>query len=222
MGTVTNTSKISKVLIEEPVDAHINQMPMYPLIVSTVTGLRMGDFNLYGDVKRDTYSYGYSQPSLLVDYGIYVLNDDHIENNVEPDFRVVYSQPTKIINVYNIMVPAGLTVVSRNISCGNISGSRIEWSETAAWCDPSDWAMININVKGRQGNGVVCQPKYHEFRARVIDILCNNLALHGISPVVYIPEDHWDCKGVPPDVLIRCDGYMFGTAFNKECVVEDW
>lgn len=186
-----------------------NELPLLPLLV----GKEFGSFNLYGDYYRDTYTYSRLQPNMIVDYGINIVNAP------PNDLIVDYCEPHSIININQLLVNCGIIKLKSNSKLWDVA---IDWCNTIAWCDSSDWAMLNINVKGRQIAGCVCPNKYHEVRDDIITRLKVEFEYLHIDPIFYKPELHWNCTGVPPDLLISCGGYVFSDIVNCEDIVEEW
>lgn len=192
-----------------------NELPMLPLLV-TKSGSEFGSFNLYGDVYRDVYSYSSLIPNMIADYGIYPIFEDNepvVGNFIE------YNYPHSLININQLLCNLG------HIRLKNTSNNYlvvIDWANTLVWSDSSDWAMINLNIKGRQQCGTICPTNYHETRELIINAIRKELECLHIACTFYKPDEQWDCKGVPPDILLRCNGYIFSDLVNVDDVVEEW
>ena len=73
------------------------------------------------------------------------------------------------------------------------------------WVEGGGWGRIYLNVRARQADGVICPTHFHEYRDELIRIFTRRVP----NSQIYRPEELWDCGGVPPDLLIKLDGYTF-------------
>lgn len=178
------------------------ELPDLPLemgILQVVNGIPPGGTNVYGPTYRETYTYNTIRVDWMIQYGIGFSSSGN--------YIIKYPNPTGIIHLNQLLIREGLLHIS-DISGtqSSIYSNNIVWSESTAWADGGSWGRININIRGRQSNGLVCPTKYHEVRddiARMITTL-----LPGCS--IYKPEELWNCSGIPPDILVKYPGYEFG------------
>jgi predicted AlkP superfamily phosphohydrolase/phosphomutase len=87
-----------------------------------------------------------------------------------------------------------------------------------AWAEAGSWGMVYLNVRARQKDGIICPTKFHEARDDLIKMIGRYLP----EVTVYKTEELWDCTGVPPDLLVRWDGYEFDEVTNVDNWVEDY
>ena len=148
-----------------------NDLPLFPKLV-TLTGRPMGSFNLYGNTYKNIYGYSCVDPILPNEYNVYAFLGNHPNLDRYPDIDnyvdLQYNLPDKVLYINRILAKHGW------LEYENVNNSdRITWRKTVAWCDESDWGMININVRGRQPLGLVCPTKFHETLDELIKLLDN-------------------------------------------------
>lgn len=157
-------------------------------------GIEPGTVNVYGTVYRDTYTYDSAPISWSNDYNI-VLVDDTYDSTIFGVPDIVIHKPTYTSTIYinrDILIKHGYMIPN-------------DWSSTIAWGESGDWGSIYINIRNRQGRGIICPTKYHDMRRELSILLSKN------NIEVILPDQLWKCTGIPPDIMVRSPGcYISG------------
>jgi predicted AlkP superfamily phosphohydrolase/phosphomutase len=81
----------------------------------------------------------------------------------------------------------------------------VDWAKTAAWGEGGYYCRLNLNVTGREPQGIVASDEYDRLR----DELKQKLEALGdergspIGTIAYRPEDLYEERnGIPPDLLV--------------------
>jgi predicted AlkP superfamily phosphohydrolase/phosphomutase len=103
-------------------------------------------------------------------------------------------------------------------------GLDVDWSRTRAWGEGGYYCRLNLNVRGREPEGIVDPADYEALRA---ELAARLEALTGpdgapIGTRVHRPEDLWlERRGIPPDLVVyfgdlawRSNGTVGGGALH--------
>lgn len=90
-----------------------------------------------------------------------------------------------------------------------LTPDMVDWQETKAWGEGGYYGRIFFNVSGREPCGKVSQADYDAFRDELADRLqCISDTQRGLmirNTVLKPDELYWDCRNVPPDLMVYFD-----------------
>jgi hypothetical protein len=154
---------------------------------------------LYGPTCRDTFNY---KPFDL----------DPARYGITPEVVREFSRAVReltLVHINQILLQIGyIKIVDPPLVPTSIHCTAVGWGESLLWAD--EGGGLTLNCRGRQRTGAICIIDYYRMRYRLSTGVVNRLKpLIGVLEAV-IPQERWQtCNGIPPDVLIRADGYYF-------------
>jgi predicted AlkP superfamily phosphohydrolase/phosphomutase len=90
-----------------------------------------------------------------------------------------------------------------------------DWSKTYAWGWGGYYARIFLNVKDREGQGIILKEDYEEMRNKIISKLksIKDDQGHPMNTKVYKPEELFEIiNGDPPDLMVYFDDLNWRSA----------